>query len=75
MKYIILFVLFLALGFLGAGFIMQYSGYPKHEVVIGIGVLIIAFLLMPLFIIHRYKNKDLSSFKLDKDMFKIKDKD
>lgn len=75
MKYIILFVLLLALSFLGTGFFMQYTGQPKHEVIIGIGVLIVAFLLMPLFIIHRYKNKNLSSFKLDKNMFKIKDED
>jgi len=26
--------------------------------------LIIAFILMPLFIFHRYKNKDLSNFNL-----------
>lgn len=37
---------------------------------IGIGVLILAFALMPLFLYHRYKGKDLSKYRLRWDSFK-----
>ena len=44
----------------GTYFNLESSG--QGEKLIGIGALIFAFILMPLFIYHRYKNKDLSSY-------------
>jgi hypothetical protein len=63
MKFVLSALLVLVLGMLGYGFYLKNSSDLNGEIVIGIGVLIIAFILMPLFIFHRYKNKDLSDFK------------
>jgi len=64
MKFVLSTILVLVLALLGYGFYLKNTGDLKGEIVIGIGVLIIAFILMPLFIFYRYKNKDLSNFKL-----------
>ncbi len=65
MKYVISAILIIVLGLLTYGFSIKNSGEGNGEIIIGISVLIIAFVLMPLFIYHRYKNKDLSNFKFD----------
>ena len=66
MKYVIIFVLILSLGMLATGFYLKNSGEANGEIVIGLGVLMVAFVLMPLFIYHRYKNKNLSDFTFEK---------
>lgn len=66
MKYVIIFVLVLTLGMLVSGFYLKNTGDTNGEIVIGLGVLMVAFILMPLFIYHRYKNKNLSDFTFDK---------
>lgn len=66
MKFVIIFILILSVGMLCAGFYLKNSGDAGGEIVIGIGVLIVAFILMPLFIYHRYKNKNLNDFTFDK---------
>ena len=66
MKYVIIFVLVLTLGMLATGFYLKSAGDANGEIVIGLGVLMVAFVLMPLFIYHRYKNKNFSDFTFDK---------
>ncbi|HEY9169580.1 MAG TPA: hypothetical protein VIN72_08845 [Lutibacter sp.] len=66
MKYVIIFVLALTLGMLVSGFYLKNIGDTNGDIVIGLGVLMVAFILMPLFIYHRYKNKNLSDFTFDK---------
>ncbi|KUO66401.1 MAG: hypothetical protein APF83_05795 [Lutibacter sp. BRH_c52] len=66
MKFVIIFVLILSLGMLGTGFYLKNSADANGEIVIGLGVLIVAFILMPLFIYHRYKNKKMSDFTFEK---------
>ncbi|MBT8316660.1 MAG: hypothetical protein HKP59_03475 [Lutibacter sp.] len=66
MKYIISTVLVIVLGMLTYGYYIKSSGDTNGEIIIGIAVLIVAFILMPLFIFHRYKNKNLTEFRLDK---------
>ncbi len=66
MKYILIFVLVLTLGMLVSGFYLKNAGDTNGEIVIGLGVLMVAFVLMPLFIYHRYKNKKISDFTFDK---------
>jgi hypothetical protein len=66
MKFVIIFILILSLGMLATGFYLKNAGDDNGEIVIGIGILIVAFILMPLFIYHRYKNKNLSDFTFDK---------
>lgn len=66
MKYVIIFVLVLTLGMLVTGFYQKNAGDANGDIVIGLGVLMVAFILMPLFIYHRYKNKNLSDFTFEK---------
>jgi len=70
MKFVLSTILVLVIGMLGYGFYLKNSGNSDGEIIIGIGVLTLAFILMPLFIFHRYKNKDLSNFKLKNFMDK-----
>jgi len=65
MKYIITAILIIVLGMLTYGFYIKSNGDTNGEIIIGVSVLVVAFVLMPLFIYHRYKGKDLSNFKFD----------
>lgn len=64
MKFALTTILIGILLALGYGFYIKGNGDMNGEIVIGIAVLALAFIWMPLFIYHRYKNKDLRSFKL-----------
>mgnify|MGYP001584915942 CR=1 FL=1 len=66
MKYVLSFLLILVLAILGYGFYIKSVEESQGEIIIGIGVLIIAFILMPLFIFHRYKNKNVKDFTFEK---------
>jgi len=57
-------ILFFALGLIVYGYYLNSSATGAGEKFIGIGVLVFAFILMPLFIYHRYKNKDLRNYSL-----------
>jgi len=65
MKFVISFVLIVVLGMLSYGYYVKQSGDGNGEIIIGISVLAVAFVLMPLFIYHRYKNKNLKDFTFD----------
>ncbi len=73
MKYLISTILIVILGMLIYGFYVKSTGDFNGEIIVGIAVLLIAFVLMPLFIFHRYKNKDLSEFRLDEWFEKLKE--
>lgn len=73
MKYLISTVLVIVLGMLTYGFYIKSSGDTNGEIIVGIAVLIVAFILMPLFIYHRYKNKNMTDFRLDKWFEKLKE--
>lgn len=64
MKIVLFTLLIVVLAMLGIGFYMKNNGDIQGEVVIGIAVLITAFILMPLFIYDGYKKKRLSDFRL-----------
>jgi len=66
MKFILITVLILVVGTLTYGFYIKSTGDSNGEIIIGISVLAIAFILMPLFIFHRYKNKKMSDFTFEK---------
>ena len=66
MKFVLTTLLILDLALLGLGFYYKNTGDENGEIIIGISVLIIAFILMPLFIFHRYKNKNIKDFTFDK---------
>lgn len=73
MKHVLRIILIIVLAMLITGFYLKNSGDYTGEIIVGIGVLIIAFVLMPLFIFHRYKNKDLKSFELKNWLEKVKE--
>ncbi|MCF6297159.1 MAG: hypothetical protein L3J08_04120 [Flavobacteriaceae bacterium] len=65
MKIILKIILAIVIGFIVYGYYINNSEFGQGEKFIGLGVLILAFVLMPLFVYHRYKNKNLSSFTLE----------
>ena len=57
-------ILLLVFGLIGYGFYLNSDDAGSGEKFIGIGVMIFAFILMPLFIYYRYRNKDLRNYSL-----------
>lgn len=66
MKYLLISILVLVLTALTYGFYIKSNGEGTDEIVIGLSVLAIAFVFMPLFIYHRYKNKNMQDFTFEK---------
>ena len=66
MKYILIIILVLVLTALTYGFHIKSTGDPLGQIVIGVSVLAISFIFMPLFIFHRYKNKNIKDFTFEK---------
>ena len=66
MKYILIILLIILLGTFSYGFYTKSTGNAHGEVIIGLSVLAVAFIFMPLFIYHRYKNKNVSDFTFEK---------
>lgn len=66
MKYVLTILLIIIISALAYGFYIKDNLDGQGEIIIGIGVLAIAFILMPLFIYHRYKNKNIKDFTFDK---------
>lgn len=73
MKFVLSTMLILVIGMLAYGFYIKSNGDTNGEIIVGISVLIVAFVLMPLFIFHRYKNKNMGEFRLDKWFEKLKE--
>lgn len=65
MKYVLTGILVIILGVLVYGYYVKNTGEANGEIIIGIGVLAVAFIFMPLFIYHRYKNKNIKDFTFD----------
>ncbi|MEN8188062.1 MAG: hypothetical protein ABFR05_13125 [Bacteroidota bacterium] len=73
MKSILIIVFAALIGFIIYGYYENSVVEESGEKFIGIGVLIFAFIFMPLFIYHRYKGKDLSKYRLTFDSDKDED--
>ncbi|MGO2294930.1 MAG: hypothetical protein ACTH5N_05705 [Psychroflexus halocasei] len=73
---IIIVFIIIALSF-GVGFYFKlYEDAKIGEVIIGLSVLASSFILMPLFLYHRWKGKKLEDYTLTKEkMDKMKGKD
>lgn len=72
----IFFVLFILMMIVGA--YLKYQNHPKGEIVIGLSILFLSFILMPLFIFYRFRNGKYKKYVLDpnsKNPFKIDSKD
>ena len=59
----ILFAIFVIWMITGA--VLLNMKHPKAEVVMGLGVFFMAFVLMPVFIYHRYKDGKYKKYILD----------
>jgi hypothetical protein len=75
MKYILRILIVLFISFIIYGYYLNSLVGKSGDKWIGIGVLIMAFVLMPLFLWSRYKNKKLTDFKLDPKLFNPKNTD
>jgi len=64
MKTILKIILVIVIGFVAFGYYMNSNNNGEGEKFIGIGVLLFAFMLMPLFIYHRYNGRDLSRYSI-----------
>lgn len=62
MKTLLKLLLVAVLTLFGTGMYLQSISDEKGDFFVGIGVLLLAFGLLPLFVYHRYKDKDLSEY-------------
>ncbi len=65
MKQILQIILILLLLGFGTGFYFLFVGNPIGNKIVGIAVLTMAFILFPLFLYHRLKDKNMNDYKLD----------
>ncbi|MFC5047432.1 hypothetical protein ACFSTE_07110 [Aquimarina hainanensis] len=75
MKYIIRFLFIAVTIGIGVGYYFKNTGnHPTGDKCIGISILIASFLLMPLFIYHRWKDKKVKDYMLtDENLKKMRD--
>lgn len=64
MKRLIQIVFFAVIAGVAVGYYFKNTGDPMGDKIIGISVLGFSFVLLPLFIYHRYSKKDLSKYNL-----------
>lgn len=64
MKLVLKIVFVTIAGLIIYGYFINSANEGQGEKFIGFGVLIFSFVFMPLFIYHRYKDKDLSQYRL-----------
>ena len=62
MKIVLRLLLLTVLGLIGYGYYLNLEASGSGEKFIGFGVVLFAFILMPLFIYSRYKEKDLRNY-------------
>jgi len=77
MKYVILVIFILVVLAVGVGFYFRIfeEDIKTGDIIIGIAVLVSCFIMMPLFIYHRWKGKRLKDYTLSpENIQKMKDK-
>ena len=74
MKVFLRAILIIVIGFVAYGYYINGENLEEGEKYIGIGVLIFAFILMPLFVYHRYRNKDLRNYSFKDFSKEVEDK-
>jgi hypothetical protein len=67
MKYIIQILLISVIVGLGVGYYIKSLDTSLGHLIIGISLAVGVFLLMPLFIYHRWKNKNVKDYMLTKE--------
>jgi len=74
MKVVLTSILVIVIGFVAYGYYINAEALGEGEKYIGVGVLILAFILLPLFVYHRYKNKDLRNYSFKDFSKEVEDK-
>ena len=62
MKYLIRLLVLTVICFVSYGYFHKNQGNIEGDKWVGIGILIMSLVLMPIFIYHRYKGKDLNKY-------------
>jgi len=66
-KLFIKIVAIVVISLLSVGIYMQSKSLPQGEKIIGISVLLLTFVLLPLFLYYRFRNKNLKDYMLTKE--------
>ncbi|MGO3182555.1 MAG: hypothetical protein ACTIJ9_06950 [Aequorivita sp.] len=67
MKYIITVLFISVVIALGVGFYIKADDEATGKLIIGLSIMVGFFLLMPLFIYHRWKNKSVKDYMLTRE--------
>ncbi len=70
MKFLLRLLFIIILTLLSYGFYLNKSEMPNGEKFIGVSVLIGAFVYMPFFLYHRWKDKSLKDYTLTEENIK-----
>ncbi|MCH2490314.1 MAG: hypothetical protein MK211_09210 [Flavobacteriales bacterium] len=67
MKYVLTILLVLVIAGTCVGFYIKPTDYKTGELIIGLSIALGVFILMPLFIYHRWKNRSVKEYMLTKE--------
>ncbi|HLW32821.1 MAG TPA: hypothetical protein VKX40_11205 [Aequorivita sp.] len=67
MKYILQILLVAVIIGLGVGFYIKSTDEATGHLIIGLSIVVGFFILMPLFIYHRWKDRDVKEYMLNKE--------
>jgi len=70
MRWIILFLFFIFSGMILTGFYIKGDNLQSGDLLIGIGISGGVFVVMPLFLFHRWRKREVKDYMLTKDSFK-----
>lgn len=70
MKHLIKFLLFISFIGLCLGFYIKSENTVRGDYLIGISLILLMFIIMPLFIYNRWKNKDIKDYMLTEESIK-----
>lgn len=70
MKYLIKFLLIISFIGLCFGFYVKPENNVSGDYLIGVSLMLLMFIVMPLFIYNRWKNKDIKDYMLTEESIK-----
>ena len=70
MKHLIKFLLFISFIGLCLGFYIKDENTVSGDYLIGLSLMLLMFIIMPLFIYNRWKNKDIKDYMLTEESIK-----